>query len=187
MRLGQYHEARDDYTRAAQLEPASGDTYALRGWAALSAEDWKPALEDFDKALALHSAKGDADVGRGLALVMLGHYREAVAQAEAVLRRGPGRPAAFHNIACIFAQAAVRVEADQAEAQRGALAGRYRGQALQAVRQALALLPPGERLPFWQDKVSPDAALDPIRDTAEFKRLEAQYAEPGSEVPEGRP
>src|SRR5207248_1275124 len=98
-----------------------------------------------------------------LARVMLGRYRAAVADAEAALRRQPGSPEMMHNIACIFAQAVARAEADREEKDRQPLAEVYRRRALEAVRQTLRMLHPEERLAFWRDKVLPDPALAPIR------------------------
>jgi hypothetical protein len=77
----------------------------------------------------------------------------------------------MHNIACIFAQALARAQADLQEKDRKSLADGYRSRALEAVRQTLALVPPAERLPFWKEKVLPDAALTPIRNEAEFQRI----------------
>ena len=68
-----------------------------------------------------------------------------------------------------FAQALARTDVTQQ-----ALAESYRRRALEAVRKTLAMLRPEERLAFWQEKVLPDAALTPIRNDAEFKRLQDQ-------------
>ena len=111
MKLGKYPEAVDDYTRALERAP-DADIYQHRGWAHFFSDAWKLALRDFSKAIELDPGSGDAYTGRGLARVMLGHYREAVADAEAALQRKPGTPEMMHNIACIFAQAVDRAEAD---------------------------------------------------------------------------
>jgi tetratricopeptide (TPR) repeat protein len=165
MKLGKYPEAVEDYTRALERAP-DADIYQHRGWAHFFADAWKLALRDFSAAIERDPAAGDSWTGRGLARVMLGHYREAVADAEEALRRKPRTPEMMHNIACIFAQALARAEAD-----RQSLADSYRRRALEAVRQTLALVSPGERRSFWQDKVLTDAALAPIRNEAEFQRI----------------
>jgi hypothetical protein len=36
-------------------------------------------------------------------------------------------------------------------------------------------LRPEERSAFWQDKILPDAALTPVRNVAEFRRLQDEY------------
>jgi tetratricopeptide (TPR) repeat protein len=174
MKLAKYAEAEDDYTRALQQAP-DADIYQHRGWARFFADAWKLALRDFAKAIELDPAPGDAYVGRGLARVMLGHYREAVADAEAALCRKPRTPEMMHNIACIFAQAVARAEADLQQQDWQSLATGYRRRALQAVHQTLAMLPPQAKLSFWRDKILPDPALKPIRTEAEFKRLQEEY------------
>jgi len=81
----------------------------------------------------------------------------------------------MHNIACIYAQAVARAEADLQEEDRQSLVESYRSRALKAVHQTLALLRPEQRCSFWQDKILPDAALTPIRNDAKFKRLQGEY------------
>jgi serine/threonine-protein kinase len=174
MKLGKYPEAAEDYTRALERAP-DGDIYQHRGWAHFFSDAWKLALRDFGKAIELDPEGGDAYTGRGLARVMLGHYKEAVADAEEALRRKPGTPEMMHNIACIFAQAVARAEADLQEKDWHVLADGYRRRALKAVHRTLAMLPAGERSSFWQDKVLADTALAPIRSDAEFKQLQNQY------------
>jgi serine/threonine-protein kinase len=174
MKLGKYPEAVDDYTRALERAP-DADVYQHRGWAHFFSDAWKLALRDFAKAIELDPETGDAYTGRGLARVMLGDYRGAVADAEEALRRKPGTPEMMHNVACTFAQAVARAEADLREEDRQSLADRYRRRALEAVCQTLAMVPPEERLAFWQDKVLPDAALTPIRNHPDFKRLQEEY------------
>src|SRR5262249_20873684 len=165
MKLARYPEAVEDYTRALERAP-DGDIYQHRGWAYFFADAWQLALRDFSKAIALDPRVSDAYTGRGLAHVMLGRYRPAITDAEGPLRRKPRTPEMMHNIACIFAQAASRVEGDLQEEDRRGLAARYRSRALAAVRQTLALLRPEQRRAFWQDKILSDAALKPIRNEA---------------------
>jgi eukaryotic-like serine/threonine-protein kinase len=174
MKLGKYPEAAEDYTRALEQAP-DADVYQHRGWAHFFCDAWKLALRDFTKAIERDPEAGDAYTGRGSALVMLGHYREAVADAEIALRRKPRTPEMMHNIACIFAQAVARAEADLQEKDRQTQAARYRSRALEAVRRTLAMLRPEERFAFWKDKILPDAALAPVRNDADFKRLQEEY------------
>src|SRR5262249_4117856 len=117
MKLGKYPEAAEDYTRAIERAP-DAELYQHRGWAYYFSDAWKLALRDFAKAIELDPGMGDAYTGRGLARVMLGDYRGAVADAEAALRLGPTTPEMMHNIACVFAQAAARAEADAEEGDR---------------------------------------------------------------------
>jgi hypothetical protein len=80
----------------------------------------------------------------------------------------------MHNVACLFALAAARVRADAAEQERDALENGYRRQAVAALRKAVLLAPPAQRLACWQEKMRPDTALDSIRYSAEFVQLDGE-------------
>ncbi len=176
MQLGDYRGAVADYTRVLQVQPGS-DIYTHRGWAYFFTDAWKLARDDFEDALQLDSAHGPAYTGRALAHVMLGQYRLAVADAEEALCLQPDSPEMLHNLACVFAQAAVRVQADAAEGERRiALAAAYRGQAVEVVRQTLTMLRPNQRGPFWREKILPDPALAPIRHEPGFEQLAREVA-----------
>src|SRR5262249_50248679 len=100
VRLGDFAGAVEDYTHPLQLK-RDASLLEHRGWALFFTDAWKLAERDFDEVVRLAIHPGDAQVGRGLARVMLGDYRRAVADAEAVLReRGPETPEMMHNIAC---------------------------------------------------------------------------------------
>jgi tetratricopeptide (TPR) repeat protein/predicted Ser/Thr protein kinase len=170
MKQGRYPDAVDDYTRALEPKP-DAEIYQHRGWAYFFSDAWKLALRDFHKAVELGPGVSDSWTGRGLAWVMLGRYREAVADAESALRRRPRDPAMMHNIACIFAQAVARVEADREEADRQTLSAYYREHACRVLRRALEMLRPEDHLPFWRDKVLADAALAPIRGDPGFVQI----------------
>jgi tetratricopeptide (TPR) repeat protein len=196
MRQGDCLGARDDYTRALQLEPGA-DVYLHRGWAYFFLDAWRPALADFEEALRrsdgaaaalglagvaalrLDGVAAEAYTGRGLARVLLGRYREAVADAREALRLGPKAPEMTHNVACVFALAAGKAEADPAARDRAALAAGYRAEAAQAIRRALALVPAAGRQAFWRDKINPDSALDPIRQSPEYRQLLREYGAAG--------
>src|SRR5436305_526135 len=135
MKLGNFLGARDDYTRALEMQPGA-ELHAHRGWAYFFLDAWRPAWHDFDRAVRLGAA-------------------------DEALRRKPGSPEMMHNLACTFAQALARVRADTAAQDRETLAARYLERALGAVRQTLALVPESQRPAFWQTKVASDSALDP--------------------------
>jgi tetratricopeptide (TPR) repeat protein len=177
MKRGDFLGARDDYTRALEIQPGA-ETHAHRGWAYFFLDAWRPAWHDFDAAVRLDRAGADAYVGRGLAAVMLGRYREAAADAAEALARRLKSPEMMHNLACVFAQAVARVRADACARDRDSLTTRYHERALEAIRQTLALVPDGERPAFWKTKIAPDSALDPVRDSAEFRQLLKQYGRP---------
>jgi tetratricopeptide (TPR) repeat protein len=170
VQLGDYLAAVDDYTRVLEREPGA-EIHAHRGWAYFFADAWRPALRDFEKALVFDRKHADAYTGRGLARVMLGAYREGVHDADEALRLKPAAPEMMHNIACIFALAAGKAAVDPQEKQRDALTRRYRTAAVEALRAALALVPPAARRQFWREKMLPDTALEAIRASPEFREL----------------
>jgi tetratricopeptide (TPR) repeat protein len=170
MQLGDYLGAVADYTRVLERHPGA-EIRVHRGWAYFFADAWRPALADFEQALALDPAYGDAYTGRGLARVMLGRHREAVRDADEARRRQPATPEMMHNVACIYSLAAGKVTQDPKEKEAPALAGQYRTAAVRALRDTLALVRPAERPQFWREKMLPDSALDPIRNSAEFREL----------------
>jgi tetratricopeptide (TPR) repeat protein len=179
LQQGDFLGARDDYNQALRLNP-DAKTYCQRGWAYFFADAWRPAERDFEEALRLDPGLGDAYTGRGLARVMLGQYALAVGDAEEGLRRKPATPEMMHNLACIFAQAVARAREDPGRADRATLAQTYRNRALHTIRRTLDLIPARERPAFWRDKICPDKALDPIRDSPDFRRLSEEHgARPG--------
>jgi serine/threonine protein kinase/Flp pilus assembly protein TadD len=177
MGLGDYLGARDDYTRALEMAPGA-ELYLHRGWAYFFADAYRPALRDFNDTLRLDGASADARTGRGLCHVFLGEYRPAVEDARAALRHGLQGPEMLHNVACIFAQAAGRCESDPSVSDRVARAAGYRREAVAALRGALAKVPATQRPRFWGEKMRPDPALDPIRHSPEFRKLEGELASP---------
>jgi len=168
-----YTDAVEDYSRAIELHPAA-DLYLHRGWAYYFSDGWKLALRDFDRALQMDPSNADTYAGRGLACVMLGDYRQAVADAEEALRRKPLSPEMSHNIACIFAQALARVSSDSTAKDAAMLRPCYQRKALECVRRTLQMVPPQARAEFWNTKVLPDRALDPIRKCPEFQQIAAE-------------
>jgi tetratricopeptide (TPR) repeat protein/predicted Ser/Thr protein kinase len=176
MNLAKYPEAVEDYTRAIERAP-DADIYEHRGWAHFFCDAWKLALRDFSEAITLDPGPVDRYIGRGLARVMLGDYHEAIADGDTSWRRQPDTPEMMYNIACIFAQAVARVEADLQQADRHSLAACWRRRALEAVDQTRALLRPAARSAFWRDKIAPDTALTPIRNDPGFQRLKEAFGE----------
>jgi tetratricopeptide (TPR) repeat protein len=175
MQLGDYLGAVEDYTRVLHRQPGA-EMHARRGWAYFFADAWKPALRDFEAALKLDRDHGDAYTGRALSRVMLGRYREAVADAEQARRRKPSTPEMMHNLACVFAQAAAKAEADPKEPGRRKLAESYRATAVTLVRATLDLVPQGDRARFWREQILPDTALEPLRTYPAFQKLVKELA-----------
>jgi serine/threonine protein kinase/predicted Zn-dependent protease len=174
VRLGNFAGAVEDYTEALSLE-RDASVLTHRGWAYCFTDAWKLAEHDFDEAIHLDRRPGDAQVGRGLARVMLGDHRRAVADADEVIRAGkPDRPEMVHNVACVYALAADKMRGDATEPDREAVAAGYRRQAVAELRKAVGLLPPEQRLAYWQTRMRPDAALDSIRHSPEFIQLDGE-------------
>jgi tetratricopeptide (TPR) repeat protein len=160
MRLRDYQNAVDDYTRALGPEP-DWELLTHRGWAYFFADAHRLALGDFQEALRLNPSSIEARIGRGLARVGLGQDAEAVADAEEALDRPCDDPDMLLNIACIFGRAASRRDP----------AGQYRRQAVRALSRALDRLPPHARGPFWREKVGNDDHLVAIRQSPEYLEL----------------
>jgi tetratricopeptide (TPR) repeat protein len=156
--LGKYPGAIEDYTKALELQPTSlVQTY--RGWAHLVCDAPKLALRDFELAIQLDPDNADAYNGRGFVLASQGRYRDAVRDAERALEQGPQSPRLVYNAARIYAQCG----------------GRER-RALELIRQALTLLPAGQRAAFWSAYIRTDAALAAIRQQQAFVQLEAEFS-----------
>jgi tetratricopeptide (TPR) repeat protein len=175
LHLHDYSGSMADLTRVLEREP-DAEIYRYRGWAFYFADAWKPALADFEEAIRRDGKNTDAYIGRGLCRVMVGDYRAAVADADSTFRQHPSSPEMVHNIACIFALAAGKVQADPEAKDKKTLVSQFRERAVEAIRRALAMVPPDERPAFWRDKVMPDTALDPIRACEEFKKLAKEYS-----------
>jgi tetratricopeptide (TPR) repeat protein/tRNA A-37 threonylcarbamoyl transferase component Bud32 len=176
-RLADYAGAVDDYTRAMGLEP-SPDLLIHRGWAYGFSDAWRLAEVDFEEAVRRDPRSSAAFAGRGYARLRLGHDREAVEDAEEALRREPVTPITRFQVTCLFSRAIGQVEADAPAAERRAVVTQYRERALEVLRGTLDSLPAAERRAFWAGTMRPDPDLDPIRHSAGFAQLEAEYAAP---------
>jgi hypothetical protein len=109
---------------------------------------------------------------------MLGQHAEAVADADFARKQRVDSVEMSHNVACIYAQAAVKVANDESRVERGVMASQYRDCAIDSVRQTLEMLPANERLSFWTGKILSDSALTPIRNEPRFRQLEKLYVRP---------
>ncbi len=175
--LGDYAALVDDYTRALAFGP-DARLHVARGWAYLMNDAPRLAVRDFDAALALDRDTADAHNGRGLARAQLGQHREAVADAEEALRRGPRDSRQCYKAARVFAEAVRAVDADPAQKDlRGQQArGRYEERALGLLRDALDLWrPAAERGKFWRDTIARDPALKALHPSLGFRRLTEEF------------
>ncbi len=84
----------------------------------------------------------------------------------------------LYQTARLYAQVAGQFDAEAGRGKRPdpALRGQCQEQALRLIRTALGLLPGPQRTTFWRNHVRPDVALDPLRRSAGFARLELEYS-----------
>jgi tetratricopeptide (TPR) repeat protein len=162
VKLGHYADGIADFTLALNLREDS-ITHAYRGWAYLVSKAPQLALIDFEKAIELEKNNADAYTGRGLVrmklAVKLSDYQEAVADAEKALGRGPKNdPRLRCQAARIYAQAAARLDAEPNQSV-AKIRAHYREQALRLLREALKLIPAGERAAFVQKYIQADPDL----------------------------
>jgi tetratricopeptide (TPR) repeat protein len=173
---GDHAGAVDDYSRFLVAGP-DASMHVERGWEYFECEAWSLALRDFQEALRLDRDNDYALNGRALAHAYLGHYREAVKDGEAALRRAADSSVRNYNIACVYALLAGKAAVDAKEPDHQALAGRYRGRAVELLQKAMDLLPEKDRQSFWRTTVQKDRSLDSIRKDPVYVRLEAQFGQ----------
>jgi tetratricopeptide (TPR) repeat protein len=180
-KLGNYAAAIEDYTQAMEIDRRARKpdplTLAYRGWAYLIHEAPKLALADFDEALKLEGCdRVDCCNGRGYARVLLGQWKEAVADAEEALKDKPGLARHCYNAARIYAQAAGKVDADaRSSPYTQELRRHYEDRALGLLRQACEKSPIDQRAAFWKEYVQADPALRAVRRSPVYAHLAAEY------------
>jgi tetratricopeptide (TPR) repeat protein len=135
-------------------------------------------LSDFDDAIDLDQTNGDAYNGRGLVRARLGQWSKALRDAAEAARHVPANPKEKARWLCgqahIHAQVVAALKADPQLADRERLRGHanFRNRALGLLRQAVELTPADGRKEFWQKYIAPDPWLAPIRDGADYAKLE---------------
>jgi tetratricopeptide (TPR) repeat protein len=162
---GTHTAAIEDFTQALALKPASAPLLIQRGELYLITDAPRSAQRDFDEAIRLDSSSADAYAGRGLAVVALGHYSDAVADAATALRLAEPTTRRLYNAARIHAKAAIAATNDVRRKGQDALAlvNRYQDQAVALVGQALKRQPASQRAAFLRDVVPSDPALKTLR------------------------
>lgn len=166
--LGQYREATNDYTRALELDPKSANMHTRLGWAYLL-KNYQLAEQDFDAAVKENPENGDSYNGRGYARVKQGRHAAAVADAESAVKATPDVWPIWFNAATIYAQALPALDRDSklAPSERKTLREKYLDRAIELLHKTATLSDPAE----FKANLQQDDALDPLRDTAEFKAL----------------
>jgi tetratricopeptide (TPR) repeat protein len=162
---GKHTAAIEDFTQALALKPASAPLLIQRGDLYLMTDAPRSAQRDFEEAIRLDSSNADAYAGRGLAVVALGHYADAVADAATALRLAAPTARRLYAAARIHAKAAIAATNDVRRKGQDALAlvNRYQDQAVALVGEALKRQPASQRTAFLRDVVLSDPALRSLR------------------------
>jgi hypothetical protein len=103
----------------------------------------------------------------------LGQLREALADADEALRRGPRTERLLLNVACLYARAAGMVErpGEGAPLPGQEPAWCYQERAVKVLTAALRQLPQGQRRDFWRQSVEAEPALGSLRASAGMRQL----------------
>src|SRR5262249_55000836 len=110
----------------------------------------------------------EARVGRGAALAELGRPREAAAEVDRGLDRGPRTTDLLYNAARVFA----RIATSQ---QEPAIARKHNERSVSLLKEAVEALPGGRRGRFWREQVRRDPAFRHLAQQEEFARLTRHY------------
>jgi tetratricopeptide (TPR) repeat protein len=174
-RQGNYAGAIESFTEVLELRPDQPSFLTRRGRLYLATQAPKLALRDFDQALKRDPSNSDATAGRGEALIHLGDYRAAVADAEAALARSVPDEHLNYNTARIYAQAAQAVGSEARRRGRDAVHqfNKYQDRAVDLVTEAMRQIAPEQRAEFWRNQIQGDPAFQPIvpRLSARLKAL----------------
>ncbi len=172
-RLGDYARAAEDFGRAIERKSGDSATHAARGWALLACAAHRLAEVDFSEAIRLDPKNADAHKGRGFTRAAVGNHLGAVKDVEAALRLVPNNLALLQDAARVFAQVVGQLERPDRKQGPGdpALCDQYRKRAVELLRRALQLTPAAQRRRFWEQRVEPDKALEPIRGSPEYQGL----------------
>jgi serine/threonine protein kinase/tetratricopeptide (TPR) repeat protein len=194
-KLGRFRESLADVARALELEPGASNMLVRRGWAMLL-EANQLAEADFDAAAQANPENADAWNGRGFARVMMGNIPGALQDAEEGVKRagvqaGKQGAAAWPNIynaATIYAQAVRVVQADARMPTdvRVKNAQQLTIRSLQIIMQAVQIAGPAQQTAVIQT-VKGDTALDPIRNSPEFRQVFGPPPESKPAAPEDAP
>jgi tetratricopeptide (TPR) repeat protein len=190
-----------DFSRALDLVPAADRARRSRllnerGWAYQYAEAPLLALADFQESLRLEPEQAEAHGGRGLARILVGHWREAVDDAEAAVRhvqeaggtasdeardlqvQALFNAARIHALAVEFAAREVSRQGERAVT----LYRRHRSRAIELLHAALAGTPDSAR----RAEILADPALRRLRHGSTRSPDTSQVnSSPGRRTPSG--
>ncbi len=88
-------EAAEDYTKALQLNPKSGEAFVNRGVARWDPTQHQQAAEDFERALKINPEDSLARVNHGVSLTAQGNHQLAIEDYERALGVNPASATAY--------------------------------------------------------------------------------------------
>jgi tetratricopeptide (TPR) repeat protein len=176
MQFREYRQAFAAFTESLQLRK-DGRALAYRGWASLKMDMPEVALADFEAALRIDPHDPDTLSGRGHARVRRGEVASGAADMEEVLNQHPREAPALFSAACLYAEAARKLLAEQRPGRPAPPAvARYQGRALELLRATLATIREEEqRRTFWRDNVQNERELTPLRRLPGMQDLMQKY------------
>lgn len=193
-KLGRFRESLADVARALELEPGASNMLVRRGWAMLL-EANKLAEADFDAAVAANPQNADAWNGRGYARVMMGNVQGAIQDAEEGVKRamvqartqGAAAWPNIYNAATIYAQAVKSVQEDTKipATARAANVKNLTGRTMQILILALNVGGTAQQAAIIQT-IKGDTALDPIRNSEEYRKVFEPKLQPKPAAPDAR-
>ncbi|MBX9791183.1 MAG: protein kinase [Pirellulales bacterium] len=167
-------------SRSGGLTRADRERFALletrRGWSYLLSQTLaaERAIKAFDRAIAEGSPHGDPLTGRATARLVLGQYREAIADVAQAVEIGPPVTGLLYNAASVYAAARPLVERDPAASDATAQSAAWLAECIKLLRRAFEQADGPTRAAFWTE-LDRDAAFDSIRGTAELEQLRDQF------------
>jgi Tfp pilus assembly protein PilF len=101
-KMGQYNKALEQYDKAIALNPASYETYSIRGYVLFEMGQFDKALEDYDRAIALNPSYFEAYNNRGIAFDEMGQYINAMKDFEKAIALNPSHFEAYYNFGTTY-------------------------------------------------------------------------------------
>ncbi len=176
MEMKQFDRAALAYTQALELTPQDSQLLTQRGRAYLACKAWDLARKDFEAALAIRTSF-DATLGHGQAMLQLNQFREAARDAEKAAKLAAGEAKSLYACAILLTQAAAKFDSSLRR-QRDQLFDR----AVTLLEQSLQARSTEQRATFWQDVVTNEPSLRPLRERPQFAALQRRYS-PSRERP----
>jgi tetratricopeptide (TPR) repeat protein len=186
-----YPAALADFSKVIDLQPEDGYNYPVRGDIYRQMKDYPAALADYTKAIELLPQMGYNYSARGMTRSKMKDYAGALADLSKAIDLEPKDPYCYafrgltylewndaSNAQADFAQVETYLSEEGGSAYRGGpecvVASGYA--AVSQITEACTWLRRAfERNVEWVREARIDADLDPIRETAEFKALMAEF------------